>query len=171
MPIVARTPLSLPLPLALSSPSFSRAQRHKHVRATPRTIRSPCHESYDLHVDKLVDYLRCTKVSIGEPRALYARSYTFFPLFDGIREAINADSCLPSGLVSLFVIHLFNGTAPPLYTEFCGTISACRGRGKGEILAINRMKCLRRCLKINWDLFGKIARRELISFLFRYFQI
>lgn len=65
------------LPHALSSPSFSRARR-KHVRATPRTIRSPCHESYDLHVDKLVDYLRCTKVSIGEPRALYARSYTLF---------------------------------------------------------------------------------------------
>lgn len=188
MPIVARTRSPLPppppprFPLALSSPSFSRA-RHKHVRATPRTIRSPCHESYDLHVDKLVDYLRCTKVSIGEPRALYARSYTFFPLFDGIREAINADSCLPSGLVSLFVIHLFNGTAPPLYTEFCGTISACPGRGGrkreegGGILAINRMKCLWRCLKINWDLLGKIAReREVsfllsVSFLFRYFQI
>lgn len=80
----------------------------------------------------------------------------FFPLFDGIREAINADSCLPSGLVSLFVIHLFDGTAPPLYTEFCGNDFEGRGRGgergggegRGRILAINRMKCLWRCLKM-----------------------
>lgn len=55
----------------------------------------------------------------------------FFPLFDGIREAINADSCLPSGLVSLFVIHLFDGTAPPLYTEFCGNDFEGGGRGGG----------------------------------------
>lgn len=176
LPLPLRDSLSLSLrPLSLAHDTNTYALRH--ARSEVR------HESYDLHVDKLVDYLRCTKVSIGEPRALYARSYTFFPLFDGIREAINADSCLPSGLVSLFVIHLFNGTAPPLYTEFCGTISACRGRGgrkreeRGGILAINRMKCLWRCLKINWDLLGKIAReREVsfllsVSFLFRYFQI
>lgn len=75
---------------------------------TPRTIRSPCHESYDLHVDKLVDYLRCTKVSIGEPCTLCSFVYLFSP-FDGIRKAINADSCLPGGLVSLFVVHLLAG--------------------------------------------------------------